>query len=148
MNKIKIIILSLLFITCDKKNEIESVFIAHKNEYWEYRNYCNNSGRGIYFQFREGAVYDQYLQYINEGFSLFNSDGDLIFDSRSWSVKNDSTFVLDKEAYKIEKYSNKEILLSYFDSGIKDKKCFILLSKWIVTPKGPKPLNVPNNIKK
>ena len=145
MNKIKIIILLLLCISCNKKSEIESVFVAHKNEYWEYQNYCNNGGRGIYFQFKDGAVYDQYLQYINEGFRLFNRDGDLESGLRTWSIKNDSVFLWDKGIYKIEKITNKEIILSYYHYKIKGKKCFIRLSKWIVTPEGPQKLVVDKN---
>lgn len=138
MNKIIIIILLLVCISCSKKKEIESAFIADKNDYWEYRDYCWNT-KGIYFQFKENGSHDKYLRsYV--GFDLFNNDGDLISGSRTWSIKNDSTFVFDKDEYKIEKISNTEILLSYYHYKIKDKKCFVKMSKWANTPKGPKKL--------
>ncbi len=136
MTKIKILILLLLCISCSKKSEIESLFIANKNEYWGYKNYCNNN-KGVYFQFRENWIYDKYIRTYN-GFGLFNNDGDLLSGPRTWSIKNDSVFLLDKGSYKIEKITNREILLSYYHNRIKGKKCFVKLSKWILTRKGPK----------
>ena len=38
---------------------------------------------------------------------------------------------------KIEKITNKEIILSYLHCQTKKKKCFIKLTKWIDGPKGP-----------
>lgn len=144
----KTIILLLACLSCSKKSEIEEQFVASKNDYWQYKNYCSNNGRGIYFQFKENGSYDKYLQYINEGFSLFNNDGDLQSGPRTWSIKNDSIFLLDNGTYKIEKTSKNEILLSYYHHEIKDKKCYVRLSKWVNTPKGPKLLDQPDNIKK
>lgn len=147
MNKIKIIILLLLCISCSKKDEIESVFIANNNEYWQFKNYCYAVSGSTYFQFKDNGTYDVYLRsYV--GFDLFNDDGDLKSGPRLWSIKNDSTFVLNKGIYKIEKITNKEIILSYYHYKIKDRKCFIRLSKWVVTPKGPKLLDELENIKK
>ena len=133
-------------LSCSKKSEIETIFIANNNEYWEYRNYCHNTA-GIYFQFRKNGSHDKYLNsYV--GFDLFNNDGDLECGPRTWSIKNDSVFLWDKGIYKIEKITNKEIILSYYHYKIKEKNCFIRLSKWVDTPKGPKLLNEQDIIKK
>lgn len=137
----------IISVSCNKKNKIESIFIANKNEYWAYKDYCyDNSGN--YYQFKEDGIYDCYLGYAKEGFRLFNNDGDIVNDSRTWSVKNDSTFVWYRGSYKIEKISKKEILLSYYHHEIKDKKCYIRLSKWVNTSKGTKLLDQPNTINK
>lgn len=63
----------LLCISCTKKSKIESIFIANKNEYWEYEDYCWGTN-AIYFQFKENGTQDKYLLYIDDGFSLFNTD--------------------------------------------------------------------------
>ena len=147
MNKIKIIILLMLCTSCNKKSEIKSVFLANKNDYWQCKDYCYPTSGSTYFQFKENGIYDRYLRsYV--GFDLFNNDGDLESGPRPWSIKNDSTFVMGKGIYKIEKITNKEIILSYYHFKIKEKKCFIRLSKWVDTPKGPKLLNQQDTIKK
>jgi len=129
-------------LSCSKKREIETIFIANDNEYWEYRDYCHNTA-GIYFQFRENGSHDKYLRsYV--GFDLFNNDGDLISGPRTYSILNDSIFVFDKQEYKIERITNEEILLSYYHYKIKERKCFLRLSKWENTPKGPKKLVTDN----
>lgn len=144
MNKTKIIItlLVVLCISCNKKSKIESTFIASKKEYWAYNDYCLGT-KGIYFQFRENGTHDKYLLHIDDGFSLFNTDRGGGSATRTWSIKNDSTFVFDEEEYKIEKFTEKEIFLSYYHYKIKDKKCFVKLSKWVDGPEGPRPLNGP-----
>ncbi|RKR10056.1 hypothetical protein C8C83_1724 [Flavobacterium sp. 90] len=144
LNKTKIIItlLVVLCISCSKKSKIESIFIADKNEYWEYQDYCWDT-KDIYFQFRENGTQDKYLLYIDDGFSLFNTDRGGGSERRDWLIKNDSTLVFDYSEYKIEKINNQEILLSYYHPKIKDKKCFIKLSKWVDGPDGPRPLNGP-----
>lgn len=147
MNKIIIILLLLCCISCSDNDKIKSLFVANKNEYWAYKDYCyDNSGN--YYQFKEDGIYDRYLGYAKEGFRLFNNDGDLVEDSRTWSIKNDSTFVWDRGSYKIEKISKNEILLSYYHYKIENKKCYVRLTKWLNTPKGPKLLDQPDNIKK
>ena len=146
MNKIILILFLIATVSCTKKNEIESLLVTNKNEYWECINYCYNSG-STYFQFKDNGSYNAFLRsYV--GFDLFNNDGDLRNDPGTWSIKNDSTFVWDKDAYKIEKISKNEILLSYYHYEIKDKKCYVRLSKWITTPSGPKHLDHQDNIKK
>ncbi|WPO80746.1 hypothetical protein [Flavobacterium sp. KACC 22761] len=142
MNKFKIVVLILvqLCVSCSKKNEIESMFVTSKNEYWKYQDYCWNN-KGVYFKCNKNGSSDKYRFNTDEGFLLFNTDGDLEIIGSSWSIKNDSTFVFDNEEYKIEKISNKEILLSYYHYKIKDKKCFVKLTKWVDGPKGPKPLD-------
>ena len=142
MKKIILFIALLLCVAC-KKSNIEKKIIANNNEYWEYYNYEHNQG-AIYFQFKENGSYDKYLQFINEGFKLFNNDGDVISGYRTWSIKNDSTFVWDDDEYKIEKISENEIILSYIrhakTAGIHNQKYFTLLTKWRVTNKGPRSL--------
>ncbi|WP_188221702.1 hypothetical protein [Flavobacterium pokkalii] len=142
MKKLILFITILLCIAC-KKSSIEKKIIANNNEYWEFYNYEYNQG-AIYFQFKENGSHDKYLQYINEGFKLFNNDGDIISGYRTWSIKNDSTFVWDDEEYKIEKISDNEIILSYIryskTENIGNQKYFILLNKWRVTNKGPQSL--------
>lgn len=146
MKKVIIILLLILSISCSNKKEIESILVCDKNEYWECIDYCYNSR--TYFQFKDNGTIDAYLLYTKEGFRLFNNDGDLINDPGTWSIKNDSTFIWNKEVYKIEKLAKNEILLSYYHYEIKDKKCYIRLSKLIKTPKGPKRLDELNKIKK
>ncbi|OXB05106.1 hypothetical protein B0A81_15480 [Flavobacterium plurextorum] len=142
MNKLKIIItfFVLLCISCSKKSEIESIFITSENEYWAYRDYCWNS-KGNYYKYNKNGTCDKFALYTHEGFVLYNNDGDDEFIGSSWSIKNDSTFVFNYEEYKIEKISNQEILLSYYHYKIKDKKCFVRLTKWVNGPEGPKPLD-------
>jgi hypothetical protein len=131
-----IIILALLFFSCSKESQIESLIIGHKNEYWAFKDDCSNT-KGIYFQYNQDGSSNKYLLHIDDGFSLFNNDGDLQNGQRFWSLKNESVFVYDSEEYKIEKITNKEIILSYLHYQSKSKKCFIKLTKWIDGPKGP-----------
>ena len=135
----------MLSISCSKKGEIESIFIADKNEYWVHHDYCYNTGGNCY-RFNENGSYDRFLR-SNIGFDLFNNDGDLIRDPGTWSIKNDSTFVRDKGVFKIEKLTKNEILLSYYNHEFKGIKCFLRLSKWVQTPQGPKPVDTLDNVK-
>lgn len=132
MNKIVIILSFSIMFSCNKKNELKTIFIAKQNEYWQYKDDCGSSH--VYFKFNKKKDYDKYLSKpINEGkgFDLFNNDGDLISGPRSWSIKNDSTFVWDKGDYKIEKCNTKQIILSYYHYKEKNKKCKITLNKVI-----------------
>ncbi|OXB05104.1 hypothetical protein B0A81_15470 [Flavobacterium plurextorum] len=142
MNELKIVfvLLVLLCASCSKKSKIESIFVTNANEYWEYEDYCWNS-KGNYYKYNKNGIRDKYRLRTNEGFVLFNIDGDIEDINIPWSIKNDSTFVSDNSEYKIEKISNKEILLSYYHYKIKDKKCFVSLTKWVDAPEGPKPLD-------
>jgi hypothetical protein len=142
-----ILIFMALSISCNKKNEIESLFITNKNEYWQYRDYCWNT-KGIYFRYNKDGTSNQYFLHIDDGFSLFDKNGTLRNGPALWSVKNDSTFVFDYSEYKIEKINKEEILLSYYHYKIKDKKCFVKLSKWVDGPDGPKLLNTTDKLEK
>ena len=97
-----IIILALLFFSCSKESQIESLIIGHKNEYWEFKDDCSNT-KGIYFQYNQDGSSNKYLLHIDDGFSLFNNDGDLQNGQRFWSLKNESVFVYDSEEYKNRK---------------------------------------------
>lgn len=136
----KVIILLVLLSSCNKHSKIESIFIANKNEYWKYENHCQDS-KGIYFQFKKNGSYDNYLLYTKEGVVLFNEDGDVLESPRNWSVKNDSTLIIDYVELKINKITNNDILLSYNQNKIKNKKCEVRLTKWIYGPKGPKKIS-------
>jgi len=132
MKKLKIkLLLSLLLVisfSCDKKYEIKTTFETKKNEYWKYKDACDG-GRGLFFKFYKDGSYDKYNRFIDDGFELFNNDGDLIGGKRTWSIKNDSVFVWDNEKYNIEKYGKQEIILSYYHYKEKNKKCIITLNK-------------------
>ncbi|PXY45016.1 hypothetical protein [Flavobacterium hydrophilum] len=145
MNKTIVILLMILCISCSKKKETESIFIAEKDEYWVHHDYCYNTG-GNCFHFNENGSYDRFLV-TPTAFRLANNDGDLINDPGTWSIKNDSTFVWDKGVFKIEKITKKQILLSYYHYESKGIKCFVRLSKWIQTPQGPKPVDSLDNVK-
>ncbi|MGV8993397.1 MAG: hypothetical protein ACOH1O_04790 [Flavobacterium sp.] len=115
----------IIFMSCNRENSIAQIFIAKENEYWKYRDNCQS--HGIYFKFKQGGDYDKYLRYINDGFTLFNDDGDLLSGPRSWSIKNDSTFVWDGNECHIELLSNEKIILYY--AGQENQDCRIFLLK-------------------
>jgi len=136
----------VLSVSCSKKNEIESIFIAGKNEYWQAYDYCS-TGSNCY-HFKKNGTCDLYMMSIEKPFfRLFNHDGDVINDPEPWSVKNDSTLLWHEGVYKIEKLSRREILLSYYHYEIKGRKCFVRLTKWVDTPQGPKPVDSLDNVK-
>ena len=140
-------LLLILSVSCSKKNEIESIFICDKNEYWEHQDYCYNTGGNCY-HFKKNGTCDLYLKFIDKPFfRLFNHDGDVIRDPEPWSIKNDSTLVWDEGVYKIEKLSRREILLSYYHYELKGRKCFVRLIKYIDTPQGARPLDTLDNIR-
>jgi hypothetical protein len=119
--------LSVLLFSCNKKRDIENIFITQKNEYWNYKD-CDG-GHSLYFKFNKKGDYDKYNRYIKDGFSLFNNDGDVISGPRRWSIKNDSTFVWDKGVYKIEVCAKDSIILSYNRNYENNKKCKITFKK-------------------
>ncbi|WP_281322569.1 hypothetical protein [Flavobacterium aestivum] len=124
-----ILLLLVLSFSCSKKNELENIFISKQNEYWCYKDDCQ--GLGVYFRFNKKGDYDKYNRDIFDGFELFNNDGDLISGPRSWSIKNDSTFVWNGEDYKIESCNTKKIILSYYHYKEKNKKCRVTFNKVI-----------------
>jgi len=140
MNKIIIMLLLILSVSCSKKNEIESIFIADQNEYWQDYDYCYNTGGNCY-KFKKNGTCDLYMMFSSDKpfFRLLNHDDDVINDPEPWSVKNDSTLLWNEGVYKIEKLSRREILLSYYHYDIKGRKCFVRLVKWVETPQGPRP---------
>lgn len=127
MNKILIILSFIIVSSCSKKNKLETIFITKQNEYWQYKDDCQSYG--VYFKFNKKGDYDKYNRFINDGFELFNNDGDLMSGPRSWRIKNDSTFVWNDEEYKIEKCNTEEIILSYYHYKEKYKKCKITFNK-------------------
>ena len=114
-----------IFTSCNRENSIAEIFIAEENEYWKYRDNCQS--HGIYFKFNQAGDYDKYLNDISDGFSLFNDDGDLLSGPRSWTIKNDSTFVWDGNECYIELLSNEKIILYY--TGQENQDCRIFLLK-------------------
>ncbi len=129
MNKLIISILLISFFSCNKKSEIENIFISKQNEYWDYINDCQS--HGIYFRFHKKGDYDKYNRDIFNGFELFNNDGDLVSRKRTWSIKNDSIFVWHEAEYKIESYTEQKIILSYYHYKEKNKKCTVTFVKVI-----------------
>lgn len=128
--KILILLLFVLLFSCCRKSELEDVFIGNKKDYWNYKDDCQSYG--IYFKFNKKGDYDKYLSKpIKEGkgFDLFNNDGDAIGGPRSWSIKNDSTFVWNNEDYKIESCTNQKIVLAYYHYKEKSRRCIITLKK-------------------
>lgn len=118
-----------LLVSCSKKSEIENIFTCDNNEYWDYIN--DSQSHGIYFRFNEKGDYDKYNRDIFTGFELFNNDGDIVSlkSERTWSVKNDSTFVWHGEEYKIESYNEQKIVLTYYHNKEKNKKCTVTFVK-------------------
>lgn len=127
MNKLVIVLLLILTFSCSKKSKLENIFISKQNEYWDYKDDCQS--HGVYFRFNKKGDYDKYNRDIFDGFELFNNDGDLISGPRSWSIKNDSTFVWNKEDYKIEVCTKDSIILTYFHFKDKDRKCKVTFKK-------------------
>jgi len=121
--------LLIMFFSCSKKRELENTFITQQNEYWDYNDNCE--GHGNYFRFNKDGSHDKYNGFIDGSFELFNNDGDVISGPRTWSIKDDSTFVWDKEEYKIESCNKKKIILSYYHYKEKNKKCTVILTKVI-----------------
>jgi len=119
--------LLIFLFSCSKKSEIENIFITQKNEYWNYKD-CDGN-HSLYFKFNKDGSHDKYNRYIKEGFTLFNNDGDVISGPRSWSIKNDSTFVWDKGVYKIEVCAKDSIVLSYIRNYENNKKCKVTFKK-------------------
>lgn len=115
----------IIFTSCNRKRAIEQIFITKEKEYWKYKDNCQSDG--IYFKFNATGDYDKYLRYINDGFTPFNDDGDLLSGRRSWSIKNDSTFVWNENECKIELLSNEKIILYY--AGQENQDCRIFLLK-------------------
>lgn len=126
-SKLLIILLLVLSFSCSKKSEIEEIFISEQNEYWSYNDDCQS--HGVYFRFNKKGDYDKYNRFINDGFELFNNDGDLKSGPRSWSVKNDSTFIWNEAKYRIESCNNQKIILMYYNSKDKNKKCRVTFKK-------------------
>lgn len=132
MNKIMFILIMCLLLSCNRKSEIENIFITQKNEYWNYKDCDGNYS--LYFKFNKKGEYDKYLSKPlkeGKGFDLFNNDGDVISAPRTWSVKNDSTLVWDKGVYKIEICVKDSIVLSYIRNYENNKKCKITFRKVI-----------------
>lgn len=131
MNKINIIFcIFLLLASCTKKEQIKNIVVSKENEYWSYKDDCES--HGIYFKFHSNGSYDKYMSNpIDEqpGFHIFNNDGDLLSDTRTWSLKNDSTFIWDKATLKILKCNKDSILLKYNAFKDKNKECIITLLK-------------------
>ena len=132
MNKLVFFLIICLLLSCGRKSDIENIFTSKQNEYWNYKD-CDGD-QSLYFKFNKKGDYDKYLSKpLNEGkgFDLFNNDGDLISGPRSWSIKNDTTFVWDNGVYKIEVCTKDSIILTYYRNYENNKKCKVTFKKVI-----------------
>lgn len=126
MKKIKLVSMFLIFslISCDKKNNIENIFVTPKDYYWQYsdtRDYSIGCGM-INFRFDKQGFSHKYDFSVKKGYilneGLQGSDIEII--AKKWLLKNDSTFVWDGVIYKIEHIDNTVIVLLH--STPKDNK--------------------------
>jgi hypothetical protein len=130
-NKLLLVFLLALLVSCTKKSKIEDVFITPKDYYWQWSSTCYDYGcSGINYQFEEGGYSHRYDFSIKEGYTLNEGEGgDLIILPEKWFIKNDSTLVWGRSTYKIDHIDRTVIVLSYFSTKNKKEKCSIRLLK-------------------
>jgi len=130
MNNLLSFFVAILFFSCNSKDSLEQIFITAPNEFWRYEDSCQS--HGVYFKFYKDGHYDKYISKPTgegKGFQLFNNDGDLISDVRTWNVKNDSVFTWEGANYDVEKGNKQQIILHYKDG--KKNDCSIIFTKII-----------------
>lgn len=131
--KINFVLLFTLssFFSCTEKNNVENIFIAQKDCYWQLNNDCAktmNIYDRCYFVFKKDGISDQYDLDLRSGFELRKDVGssDLITPIKKWELKKDSILSWEGIDYKIENFNKSLIILSYHKS---EKKCKIMLIK-------------------
>lgn len=131
MSRLTFLLIILGVLSCQNDNQIFNTFICKHGEYWKYYDDCRGGG-GLYFKFYDNGTYDKFMiKPFKEGagFDLFNNDGDLKSEGRSWNVKNDSILIWSNEDYHLESYSKELIVFSYSHKISKSGKCRVFFKK-------------------
>ncbi len=114
--KISILFSFIFMITSCAKKEMKDYFINSKNEYWVVYSGEKSRRVGTYYQFNSDMEYNRFRKDENEKMIDFNTDGDLIYDNRKWSISNDSILSWDGYKYDVISFTDDFIILMYGDS--------------------------------
>ncbi|EHQ40950.1 hypothetical protein [Myroides odoratus] len=114
-----------LFISCTKK-ELKDYFVNNQNEYWiayEFESYGPLANR---FQFYDNNKYDR-IRINDDGEKVTQyHEGDLVFDSRDWSVSTDSILTWEGHKFDIVVCTDEFILLLF---GKEQRRIFLVKDK-------------------
>lgn len=124
--KISILFVFTFIITSCVKKEMKDYFLNHKDEYWsayEFESYGPLANR---FQFYDNNKYDR-IRINDEGEKVPQyHEGDLVFDSRDWSVSTDSILTWEGHKFDIVLCTDEFILLLF---GKEQRRIFLVKDK-------------------
>jgi len=127
-SKIRISIIFFAIISifgCANQNEIEKIFFTQKNEYWVC--YDQLQPYYVFFQFHKDGTTDKYLRNYKGEFELFNNDGDIIDNSRTWHVSKDSILTWGPYTYDVVSSNKNCIVLLYENPNTKQQTHLLLV---------------------
>lgn len=132
-NKLLLMLLLSIFISCSKKSKMEDVIITSKDYYWQYsdtRDYSIGCGM-INFRFDKDGYSHRYDFNVKKGYILNEGlqGSDIKINPEKWYIKNDSTLVWGNIDYKIEHIDRTVIVLTYFLPKNKKRQYWIRLLK-------------------
>ncbi|CAD0009327.1 hypothetical protein [Flavobacterium salmonis] len=135
-NKIHLLFLLAIFISCSRTKTIEEVLIAKPNDYWIY--YSPYSGGYTYYKFGEDKISQRYERDSKNKFYKYEGEGDVMETPQKWSVSQDSILRFKGFVYDVVSY-NEEVVVLYYKIEDNKEGNFVFLTK----EKTNKPINYP-----
>ncbi|MEE1897964.1 hypothetical protein V1389_06440 [Flavobacterium rakeshii] len=111
INKFILVLFYIILVGCSGKTK-EDYLINGKDDYWEEYDEIQSGKMGqIYYKFYSNGTYDRYRTNLNNEYILFNDDGDLLSERRTWSVSEDSILKWGEHRLDIVDYNDNTIIL-------------------------------------
>lgn len=113
---------------------MDSCIVNGVNDYWlVYDEAEPGYLGGAYYKFYSNGTYDRYRTNLNNEYILFNDDGDLLSERRTWSVSEDSILKWGEHSLDIIDYNDNTFIL-YLNR--QDRYLFLFKEKKVQIGKG------------
>nr|WP_315158604.1 hypothetical protein [uncultured Flavobacterium sp.] len=110
-NKIYILFLFTILVSCNKKTTMEEVLISKPDEYWAYYN--ANSSIFAYYKLGKDKISQRYEINSKNKFYKYEGEGDLVEIAQKWNVSQDSILRFDGTTYDVISCKENVVVLYY-----------------------------------
>jgi len=110
-NKIYILFLFTILVSCNKTTTMEEVLISKPDEYWAL--YRPNSASFEYYKFGKDKISQRYEIDGKNKFYKYEGGGDLVEIAQKWNISQDSIFRFNGFVFDIIS-SNENVVVLFF----------------------------------